>query len=110
MKIRFGISLLLFVISALVLYNHYGQIAVTAIKHKTVIVIDVGHGGSDPGKVSVDGIKEKDVNNNDLILYYCTTGGYRCDWCDCSSWYVRRCYHRSIRRHLRMCTDSVRDR
>ncbi|MDD6069389.1 MAG: N-acetylmuramoyl-L-alanine amidase [Clostridiales bacterium] len=62
MKFRFGISLLLFVISALVLYNHYGQIAVTAIKHKTVIVIDVGHGGSDPGKVSADGIKEKDVN------------------------------------------------
>ena len=27
-----------------------------------VIVIDVGHGGSDPGKVSHDGVKEKDVN------------------------------------------------
>ncbi len=31
-------------------------------KAKAVIVIDVGHGGKDPGKVSVDGIKEKDVN------------------------------------------------
>lgn len=28
----------------------------------TCIVIDVGHGGSDPGKVSVNGIQEKDVN------------------------------------------------
>lgn len=53
---------MLFLISAFVLYNHYGQIAATAMKNKTVIVIDVGHGGSDPGKVSADGIKEKDVN------------------------------------------------
>lgn len=34
----------------------------TSIKNKTVIVIDVGHGGCDPGKVSADGIKEKDIN------------------------------------------------
>ena len=30
--------------------------------NQTVIVIDVGHGGSDPGKVSADGIEEKNVN------------------------------------------------
>lgn len=29
---------------------------------KGVIIIDVGHGGSDPGKVSGDGTKEKDLN------------------------------------------------
>ena len=29
---------------------------------KTVIVIDVGHGGKDPGKVGVNGALEKDVN------------------------------------------------
>lgn len=62
MKLRLSLSLLLFLIASLVLYNHYGQIAVTAFKNKTVIVIDVGHGGSDPGKVSADGTKEKDVN------------------------------------------------
>lgn len=28
----------------------------------TVIVIDVGHGGNDPGKVSLDGTREKDIN------------------------------------------------
>lgn len=31
-------------------------------KNTTCIVIDVGHGGSDPGKVSTGGIKEKDIN------------------------------------------------
>ena len=31
-------------------------------RNKTTIVIDVGHGGSDPGKVGLQGIKEKDVN------------------------------------------------
>ena len=29
---------------------------------KPVVVIDVGHGGSDPGKVGVDGCLEKDIN------------------------------------------------
>lgn len=34
-----------------------------ASKHSApCIVIDVGHGGSDPGKVSTNGIKEKDIN------------------------------------------------
>ena len=61
-KLLPSLYLMLFLISAFVLYNHYGQIAATAMKNKTVIVIDVGHGGSDPGKVSADGIKEKDVN------------------------------------------------
>ena len=36
---------------------------VFSIKMKSaVIVIDVGHGGNDPGKVSPDGIEEKNVN------------------------------------------------
>lgn len=35
---------------------------ITLHRNQTVIVIDVGHGGSDPGKVGIDGIKEKDVN------------------------------------------------
>lgn len=29
---------------------------------KTVIVLDVGHGGFDPGKISSDGLLEKDIN------------------------------------------------
>ena len=31
-------------------------------KNGKVVVIDPGHGGDDPGKVGVNGIKEKDVN------------------------------------------------
>lgn len=31
-------------------------------KDELVVVIDAGHGGNDPGKVSADGILEKDVN------------------------------------------------
>lgn len=61
-KLLPSLYILFFLISALVLYNHYGRITATALKNKTVIVIDVGHGGSDPGKVSADGIKEKDIN------------------------------------------------
>ena len=34
----------------------------TTKKNSTCIVIDVGHGGTDPGKVSADGIQEKDIN------------------------------------------------
>lgn len=37
------------------------QVSVTQ-KEKPVIVIDVGHGGNDPGKVGVDGTLEKDIN------------------------------------------------
>ena len=31
-------------------------------KHKYTIVIDAGHGGNDPGKVSGNNVLEKDVN------------------------------------------------
>ena len=32
------------------------------MKRDLVVVIDVGHGGNDPGKIGVDNVKEKDVN------------------------------------------------
>ena len=32
------------------------------IKEIPVVVIDAGHGGTDPGKVGVDGSLEKDIN------------------------------------------------
>lgn len=45
----------------------YGSIHVTGstdayIKEMPVVVIDAGHGGTDPGKVGVDGSLEKDIN------------------------------------------------
>ncbi|MCR5701550.1 MAG: N-acetylmuramoyl-L-alanine amidase [Lachnospiraceae bacterium] len=36
---------------------------VFSAKRKTAtVIIDVGHGGNDPGKVSIDGVEEKNVN------------------------------------------------
>lgn len=45
----------------------YGSIHVTGsgdayIKETPVVVVDAGHGGTDPGKVGVDGSLEKDIN------------------------------------------------
>ena len=45
----------------------YGSIHMTGstdayIKEMPVVVIDAGHGGTDPGKVGVDGSLEKDIN------------------------------------------------
>ena len=34
----------------------------SSIDSKKVIVIDVGHGGNDPGKISANGIEEKQIN------------------------------------------------
>lgn len=36
--------------------------SVTAGREKPVVVLDAGHGGSDPGKIGVDGSLEKDIN------------------------------------------------
>ena len=37
---------------------------VTAGKKQPVVVLDSGHGGTDPGKIGVDGSLEKDINLN----------------------------------------------
>ncbi len=58
-----SILLLLFVY---LVSRHAGMMVsgqnVIAGKEKPVVCIDVGHGGNDPGKVGVDGSKEKDIN------------------------------------------------
>lgn len=39
------------------------EVSGTAVRvQQTVVVIDAGHGGKDPGKVSIDGALEKDIN------------------------------------------------
>lgn len=63
MKQRYMILLsLVLSLIAFLLYNHYGLPAFSNTRSQKVIVIDVGHGGSDPGKVSTNGVEEKDVN------------------------------------------------
>lgn len=58
-----GVCLLVMVVMAV----KYGSIRVTGsgdayIKETPVVVVDAGHGGTDPGKVGVDGSLEKDIN------------------------------------------------
>lgn len=56
------ISFLLCVTAIAALYNRYGLPAFSSTRSGKIIVIDVGHGGSDPGKVSATGVEEKNVN------------------------------------------------
>lgn len=51
------LNLLLLVIWLLPL-NDFGQSIET---RKTIIVIDAGHGGTDPGAIGINGIQEKDM-------------------------------------------------
>lgn len=58
-----GVCLLVMVVMAV----KYGSIHVAGsgdayIKETPVVVVDAGHGGTDPGKVGVDGSLEKDIN------------------------------------------------
>ena len=57
-----GLILLLMVFLA----AKYGSVQVVSAqaqkKDQPVVVVDVGHGGRDPGKVGIDGSLEKDVN------------------------------------------------
>lgn len=53
---------LLFLIAVFPFCHKLSKQVVALHRNKTTIVIDVGHGGSDPGKVGIQGIKEKDVN------------------------------------------------
>lgn len=64
-RIELAMGGLLLVIVFLV-SRHAGMMVsgknVVAGKEKPVVVIDVGHGGNDPGKIGVDGTLEKDIN------------------------------------------------
>ena len=59
-KIRLLFGLTLFFV--LLILNCVMYCNRAEIKKDLVVVIDAGHGGNDPGKIGVDGCKEKDVN------------------------------------------------
>ena len=50
------------VVALVSFFKHHGFPVFSSTIEKKVIVIDVGHGGNDPGKISANGIQEKDVN------------------------------------------------
>lgn len=56
------LCILLCIIAFSCYFQQYDFPVFSTKKEKKVIVIDVGHGGNDPGKVSADGTQEKDVN------------------------------------------------
>ncbi len=61
MSKKFLAIFFLFVFGFYLIWNPV-QTVFSSGKSKGIIVIDVGHGGSDPGKVSEDGTEEKDIN------------------------------------------------
>lgn len=53
-----------FLLAAMVVLSRQAAVYTLSVKpdKETTVVIDVGHGGCDPGKVGVGGILEKDIN------------------------------------------------
>lgn len=51
-----------FIIIAIYSFPTLVKPAMNKLRKETIVVIDVGHGGYDSGKVSADGLYEKDIN------------------------------------------------
>lgn len=61
-NIKRTLCLFLCLIALFSLYQSLNLQVISSLNKETIVVIDVGHGGIDPGKVSTDGIREKDLN------------------------------------------------
>ena len=53
---------MLLILIVLVCASNIKRLTATALTDNTIIVIDAGHGGVDPGKVGVNNVLEKDLN------------------------------------------------
>lgn len=69
MKKHFGVIVIIFFVFAIIFSIntcvktfHFGSSTSAPCDNKKVVVIDPGHGGFDPGKIGVNGVKEKDIN------------------------------------------------
>lgn len=62
-KLEF-VALILLLISLIVISNNLAQYVSSSevVQNKTQVVLDPGHGDSDPGKVGINGVLEKNVN------------------------------------------------
>lgn len=58
--------LLTVIILSIIIYGSYtlskNMVKEVALTENTVVVLDAGHGGSDPGKIGINQVLEKDVN------------------------------------------------
>ena len=64
---RTGLLMAALVLTAAVLLGHSGRVreaASSGVKSRNpaTVIIDAGHGGDDPGKIGVDGVREKELN------------------------------------------------
>ena len=62
---KLEIAIIICLITGLIMFNNKLGKLVTSDEIETVkkvVVIDAGHGGSDPGKIGVNGSLEKDIN------------------------------------------------
>ncbi len=61
LKKMMGVMMIV-VVTAIVLYCNSASVVTSDSEKKMIVLIDPGHGGGDPGKVGVNGLKEKDIN------------------------------------------------
>ena len=64
---KYGMELLmacLLLVSFLILSKQAAQVAgnMSTAEHSRTILVDVGHGGADPGMIGVGGLEEKGIN------------------------------------------------
>lgn len=72
--------LILFMTCAFVFRHHLPFLSVSnLVQSPAQVVIDIGHGGADPGKVGINQAKEKDINLKigQYLYRFLTCAGYR---------------------------------
>lgn len=62
-KIELAVAVLFFALLVMISRSINKEVATAKLENKEqLVLLDAGHGGSDPGKVGVNGVQEKDIN------------------------------------------------